>query len=177
MPHSERTHSPTQDHPAEPPSFPDNIPTAPLLRISLAKLLQSDASEQEKCWRACCELGFFYLDLRSDGSDGGDKGDEALLACVEQLFEAMKEFFDLPVGEKTGYDFAERGSYFGYKGYGKGIVDAEGRRDKNEFYNVRSSPSAFPYGVPCPWWNENGSSHAKLMVDNNNRYPKMTFSA
>jgi hypothetical protein len=47
------------------PPFPSTVPTAPLLRISLAKLLAHDTKEEERLWNACCDLGFFYLDLRS----------------------------------------------------------------------------------------------------------------
>ena len=53
----------------------------------------------------------------------------------------QEEFFQLPVEEKARYDFMEQGSYFGYKGYGAGIVDKEGNRDRNEFYNVSSYSS------------------------------------
>ena len=45
--------------------------------------------------------------------------------------------FDLPVQEKVKYDLKNQGSYFGYKGYGQGVIDAEGTKDRNEFYNVR----------------------------------------
>ena len=53
----------------------------------------------------------------------------------------QEEFFQLPVEEKVRDDFMEQGSYFGYKGYGAGIVDKEGNRDRNEFYNVSSYSS------------------------------------
>jgi len=46
------------------PPFPDNVPVAPLLRISLHKLLTGEQEEVDRLWKACCELGFFYLDLR-----------------------------------------------------------------------------------------------------------------
>jgi isopenicillin N synthase-like dioxygenase len=112
------------------PIFPNTVPTAPLLRISLRKLLARNSSEEERCWQACCELGFFYLDL--EGDDVGAK----LLKDADELFEVMKGFFNLPIEEKVKYDLKEKGSYFGYKGYGEGIVDKMGTRDKNEFYNV-----------------------------------------
>ncbi|OAG03119.1 Clavaminate synthase-like protein [Paraphaeosphaeria sporulosa] len=146
MPHSERTASPPADASAALPSFPDNVPTAPLLRISLAKLLRNDADEYERCWRACCELGFFYVDLQTEDGTG-----EALLEEVGQLFEVMKDFFGLPVEEKTKYDFADQGSYFGYKGYGKGIVDGKGTRDRNEFYNISKDDILnLSPPLPCP---------------------------
>lgn len=135
MPHSDHSASPTWDAFPDLPPFSKSVPTAPLLRISLSKLLAHDPDEEERCWKACCDLGFFYLDLHtSDASQEIDGG--ALLHNAEELFEVMKGFFELPVEEKTTYDFADKGSYFGYKGYGKGIVDKKGTKDRNEFYNV-----------------------------------------
>ncbi|KAK5006916.1 hypothetical protein LTR60_005848, partial [Cryomyces antarcticus] len=118
---------------ADLPPFPSDISTAPLLRISLSKLLAGSQEEEERLWKACCDLGFFYLDLRDD-KDGG-KGDERLLKDAASLFEVAKEVFDLPVAEKVKYDFKEKGSYYGYKGYGDGVIDKEGTKDRNEFYN------------------------------------------
>lgn len=134
MPHSDPSPSPPCDAFASLPPFPDNIPTAPLLRISLEKLLRHDPDEEERCWKACCELGFFYLDLRT--SDGQSIDGEALLQDAERLFDVMKGFYDLDIAEKIKYDLKDQGSYFGYKGYGEGIIDKQGTRDKNEFYNV-----------------------------------------
>ncbi|TKA67463.1 hypothetical protein B0A55_09518 [Friedmanniomyces simplex] len=65
------------------PPFLDNVPTAPLLRLKLAKLLSHDAEEEERLWQACRELGFFYLDLRSgpgistSSASSGSKRDSA----------------------------------------------------------------------------------------------------
>jgi isopenicillin N synthase-like dioxygenase len=145
MPHSDHSPPPQPSEAfADLPSFPDNIPTAPLLRISLSKLLASDAYEQERCWQACQELGFFYLDLRSDNG-------EALLEDVDHLFHLMETFYDLPVSEKVKYDFKSKGSYFGYKGYGEGIIDAKGTRDRNEFYNISKDDVLSLSGrLPCP---------------------------
>lgn len=47
------------------PPFPNTVPTAPLLRISLSKLVAGDEEEEGRVWDASCKLGFFYLDLRS----------------------------------------------------------------------------------------------------------------
>lgn len=53
------------------PSFPDDVPTAPLLRLSLRKLLEGDTDEENNLWRACCDLGFvskptvtIHIDIR-----------------------------------------------------------------------------------------------------------------
>lgn len=166
------------------PPFPEDVPTAPLLRISLSKLNQGDLEETGKLWKACCELGFFYLDLRgasdspnshpmssvlnestenvrqevsrADSATGhddhsakakdGNNGEfeveidgEQLLQDAEDLFRVGKSVFDLPVEEKVKYDLKDQGSYFGYKGYGQGVIDAAGTKDRNEFYNVRNN--------------------------------------
>jgi hypothetical protein len=110
-------------------------------------------------------LGFFYLDLRSDSlatngcyTDGEDRhtsghtndysngtdghtddvqiDGDSLLRDAAQLFRVGEELLDLPLQEKKKYDFAEQESYFGYKGYGSGIIDKTGTKDRNEFYNV-----------------------------------------
>ncbi|EDU41318.1 PcbC Isopenicillin N synthase [Pyrenophora tritici-repentis] len=160
MPHSDRSPSPTRDTFRGLPPFPDNVPTAPLLRISLQKLLQHDEEEQNRCWKACCELGFFYLDVRNANtpprSTNGDENEseqaidgDALLQDVDNLFSVMKEFCSLDVQEKTRYDFKAQGTYFGYKGYGEGIMDAKGTKDRNEFYNI-SKDDILSLSEPLP---------------------------
>ncbi|KAI4710241.1 hypothetical protein J4E89_004692, partial [Alternaria sp. Ai002NY15] len=126
MPHSDHSPSPPRDHFPDLPVFPDNVPTAPLLRISLQKLLDRDEEEQNRCWQACRELGFFYLDVRSSNiHSNGDSNNtydspavdgDALLQDVDMLFEIMRDLYDLDVSEKIKYDFKDQGSYFGYKG-------------------------------------------------------------
>ena len=46
------------------PPFPEDVPTAPLFRLSLKKLMKNDSEEIDRLWQASCELGFFYIDLR-----------------------------------------------------------------------------------------------------------------
>ena len=179
--HNKAEHSEADLNFLDLPPFPEDVPTAPLLRISLSKLVQGDQKEIDKLWEACCELGFFYLDLRgasidqnialkptpvndltegicekvgrADSATGDvesnkpenigefdvDINGERLLHDAEDLFGIGKDIFDLPVEEKINYDLKDQGSYFGYKGYGQGIIDAKGTKDRNEFYNVRSS--------------------------------------
>ncbi|KAK5134193.1 hypothetical protein LTR08_006853 [Meristemomyces frigidus] len=127
------------------PPFPDDVPTAPLLRLSLKKLLNRDPEEESNLWRACCDVGFFYLDLR-DGSpskrdsfheDGdGELNGDGLLKDAEALFQLGEKVFTLPDEEKLKYDMKDQGSYFGYKGLGAGVIDSKGTRDRNEFYNT-----------------------------------------
>lgn len=154
------------------PPFPSDVPTAPLLRISLQKLLDNDPTEIDRFYQTCCDVGFFYLDVRNaigsvdpsvqanghtnghthgntnghaNGATNGHTNGQtftgaidgnAFLSDADRLFGVAKEFYDLPVEEKIKYDFKDQGSYFGYKGYGAGLVDKEGNKDRNEFYNV-----------------------------------------
>lgn len=137
------------------PPFPNDVPTAPLLRLNYSAL-QSTPAERTAFFKASKDLGFFYLDLR------GDELGEKLLAESAKLFGVGEELFKEGAEELNKYDFSkgtrregggdgdwEEGrepSYMGYKSIGKGIVDAAGNRDKNEFYNVRHphrSPFSF----------------------------------
>ena len=53
------------------------------------------------------------------------------------MFELGPSVFDaLSVEEKDKYDYKANGSYFGYKGFGQGIIDAKGTRDRSEIWNV-----------------------------------------
>lgn len=112
------------------PVFPDDVPTAPLLRLSLKNLLAEDEDEIQKLSKACEEIGFFYLDIR----DAGEATN--LLADADKLFEIGTDLFELPLEEKQKYDFSAQKSYFGYKAQGVGVVDRQGNLDRNEFYNV-----------------------------------------
>lgn len=111
-----------------PPPFPDSVPTTPLLRLTLSKLLKRDAAELDRFFHACEELGFFYLDLRGSADE--------LLANADALFDVGKGLFNLSLDEKETFDFSSQNSYFGYKGQGAAVVNAEGDVDRNEFYNV-----------------------------------------
>lgn len=112
------------------PPFPKDILIAPLLRVKLSKLLREDQAEINLLFKACRELGFFYLDVR------GEIAGEELVGCARALFGEGQKVFDLPVEKKITYDLGSRGSHFGYKGYGAGTVDATGTKDRNEFFNV-----------------------------------------
>ena len=95
--------------------FPNTVPTAPLLRISLAKLLSGDAAEQDRVWKACRDLGFFYLDMRTNEQipDAGLLDGNAILDDADQLFQVGEGLFDLPLEEKQKFDHSKRNSYFG----------------------------------------------------------------
>ena len=110
--------------------FPDDVPTAPLVTVSLSKLLSGDPTERNRFYDASKALGFFYLDLR------GCAEGEALLHNADSMFLTAEHFFDLPVDIKQQYNFAAQGSYFGYKGMGGEVIDGAGNKDRNEIYNI-----------------------------------------
>lgn len=112
------------------PPFPDDVVTAPLLQLSLGKLLAGDAAEYERLFEASVDIGFFYLDLQ-DSEHG-----RSLLHDADDLFQIGERLFELPLDEKKRYDFSAQNSYFGYKGQGVAVVDKDGNLDRNEFYNV-----------------------------------------
>lgn len=114
------------------PPFPDNVQTAPLLRLSLEKLLAHDEAESERLLQACEDIGFFYLNLEDS------KTGSSLLNDADELFQVGGNLFDLDLAEKQQYDFSEQKSYFGYKAQGASVVDRNGNLDRNEFYNVCS---------------------------------------
>jgi hypothetical protein len=99
------------------PPFPEDVTTAPLLRISLFKLLAHDTKEEERLWRAACDLGFFYLDLRKsedqDHTNGYVNGDD-MLGEVDELFDLGRRVLGQDEAEKRRFDYAFKGNYFGY---------------------------------------------------------------
>jgi isopenicillin N synthase-like dioxygenase len=112
------------------PPFPDNILTAPLVTISLNKLVDNSQDEHARLFEAARSLGFFYLDMHS--SPAGER----LLQEANNMFALMEDFFGLPLEEKQKYDFAAQKKYYGYKGMGREVVDGKGTKDRNEIYNV-----------------------------------------
>lgn len=113
------------------PPFPEDVHTAPIATISLAKLLSKDGSECGSALEACRTHGFFYLDLTST-----EIGDD-LLSESEELLELSQQAFDHPVEEKQQYALVKGVSLFGYKE--AGVVkqtDPQKRPDTTEFFNV-----------------------------------------
>ncbi|RAL06155.1 putative oxidoreductase, 2OG-Fe(II) oxygenase family [Aspergillus ibericus CBS 121593] len=112
------------------PPFPSNVPTAPLVRLSLSKLQSHDVAESQRLLQACEDIGFFYLDLQ-DSTIGAN-----LLTLADELFTLGENLFSLSLKEKQKFDFARQDSYHGYKAQGAVVVDRQGNLDANEFYNV-----------------------------------------
>ncbi|OAA69220.1 oxidoreductase [Akanthomyces lecanii RCEF 1005] len=110
------------------PEFPTDVATAPLLRLSLLKLINHDATEIDRFINACCDLGFFYLHLDGPG--------DTIQEQSQQMFNIAEGLFDLPLEEKKKFDFSAHKTYFGYKHLGGSVADRTGRLDRNEFYNA-----------------------------------------
>ena len=92
---------------ASTPPFPDNVPTAPLVRISLEKLLNNDHDETTQCFTAYKDMGFFHLDLR------GTPQGQSIVNDADKLFDVGKQLYDLFLEEKQRYDFSAHKSYSG----------------------------------------------------------------
>ena len=133
------------------PPFPEDVPIAPLLRLSLKKLVENDPEEVERLWQASCDVGFFYLDCRgaveSSKHDSaqdlpeaitkkGKVNGDSLLKDAAAMFEFGPKVFQLPLEERKKYDYTDQPTFFGYKGYGRGVVDAKGTPDRSELWNL-----------------------------------------
>jgi isopenicillin N synthase-like dioxygenase len=113
------------------PPFPDNVPLAPIARISSKKLLEEDAEESRNVLEACQTYGFFYLDL-TDSPAG-----ETLIEESEKLLELSKVAFEPPREEKMKYELQKGVNLFGYKAAGTvKKTDKDLRPDTTEFFNV-----------------------------------------
>ncbi|KAI1499246.1 hypothetical protein F5X99DRAFT_291299 [Biscogniauxia marginata] len=126
MSHKEETHEFT---PELYPDFPEGFPTVELQTISLAKLLNNDAVEQDRVFEECKGRGFFYLEL------AGCEAGEIIANDSHKIALLGEEFFKLPLSEKTKYEWSGK-SLLGYKCAGATVTDKAGTRDKAEFFNI-----------------------------------------
>src|SRR5690349_11119634 len=82
------------------PPFPNDLPTAPLVKISLEKLVQDVDSERDLLFEACRHIGFFYLDLHNTFLG------KTLENSSEELGRlAEKTFLSLSQSEKDRYAY------------------------------------------------------------------------
>ncbi|KAK0259744.1 hypothetical protein LTR02_002605 [Friedmanniomyces endolithicus] len=113
------------------PPFPAELPTAPLVSVSLAKLKASDGAESKAFFDACRSLGFFYLD--TTGSPLGC----SLVAEAERLNDLQARFFKMPNHEKEEYAREKVDPFFGYRHGDLGTCHDDGTPKRNESYNMR----------------------------------------
>ena len=113
------------------PAFPSDVPTAPIARISLTKILSGNAAESAAALEACRTHGFFYLNLSN--TDIG----EALLSESEDLQELSQPAFDTSIDYKRKFALVKGVNLFGYKEAGTvKKTDPNHRPDTTEFFNV-----------------------------------------
>ena len=112
------------------PPFPDDITTAPLVSVSLAKLEAGDSAESDAFYKACQGLGFFYLQM-----DGSPLGEE-IVKEAEQLHALQKVFFERPKSEKDKFGRDIIDPFFAYRWAPMMWTDVDGQPKRNESYNV-----------------------------------------
>ncbi|EMD39822.1 hypothetical protein CERSUDRAFT_92312 [Gelatoporia subvermispora B] len=103
------------------PSFPEDLPTAPLLVVDYALLKSGDETEKGRLWKAATELGFWYL--KNHGSEHE----------VDEMFDVGTDIMRLPLEEKVKFEQANDGSIAGYKSPGANTIDDKGTGDLNEY--------------------------------------------
>lgn len=104
------------------PPFPPHIKSATLTTVDFTRLLEHDTAEIEKLYKTACTDGFLYLKNHDIDSS--------------PVFELASPLFSLPTEEKMNYDMGSTGYYFGYKPRGTQYVDAKGKPDTQEYYNI-----------------------------------------
>ena len=114
------------------PPFEDNVQTAPLVTISLQKLLDGDASESKAFFDSACQLGFFYLNLL-DSPMG-----ERMVQDAERLHKVQQDFFGLPNPVKDEYTTDKVDKFFAYRFIKSGVKGADGEFIRQESLNVGS---------------------------------------
>jgi isopenicillin N synthase-like dioxygenase len=116
---------------SELPPFPDNVPTVPIARISLSKILANDPNEGASALEACRTHGFFYLDLTSSPQG------ETLIQQSEDLLQLSYNAFNHPLESKREHALVKGVSLFGYKEAGTvKQTDPNHRPDTTEFFNI-----------------------------------------
>lgn len=113
------------------PPFGEGGKTAPLVSVSFAKLEAGDKEASDAFFKACKELGFFYLDML--GSELG----ETIVAEAEKLNTLQKEFFKLPNEVKDKYGRPHLHPFYAYRYSELDEKDENGVPLRSENYNVR----------------------------------------
>ena len=121
--------APVTSHHTLPP-FAEGIETAPLVSVSYAKLEAGDKETSDAFFKACKELGFFYLDLF--GSELG----ETLVTEAEKLDALQKEIFNLPHEVKDKYGRPVVDPFYAYRYENIAENDENGVPLRRENWNV-----------------------------------------
>jgi len=108
MPHKEEISEFTPD---QYPPFPEGeeFPCVELQTISLQKLVEHDAAEEDRVFEICKGRGFFYLDL------AGPESGETIRRGCEQIGHVGAQTMALPMEEKLKY-LPKQKQLFGFVG-------------------------------------------------------------
>ena len=79
------------------PSFPEDVPTADIAKISLSKLNKGNEVEAQEVYHECRTKGVFLLDLQND-PDG-----ERLLGDIKALYSIVSKVMSLDLEQKIRY--------------------------------------------------------------------------
>lgn len=112
------------------PPFAEGIKTAPLVSVSFAKLEAGDKGASDAFFKACKELGFFYLDMF--GSELG----ETIVAEAEKLNTLQQGFFKLPNEVKDKYGRPNLHPFYAYRYSEVNVKGEDGVPLRSENYNV-----------------------------------------
>ena len=74
----------------------DQDPVAQVQTIRFEGLSDGNVDEQARLHRACCDDGFFYLDMRGTAED--------INAAVEDIYRLETQLFKMPEKELMQYD-------------------------------------------------------------------------
>lgn len=90
------------------PPFPDDVPSAALSKVSLAKLYANDVDETRALFESCRSVGFFLLDL------SGHEAGEALIRDIDRVLDITKTTMELPEEVKMEYHAKPPNRLVGY---------------------------------------------------------------
>ncbi|PIG83057.1 hypothetical protein AARAC_004915 [Aspergillus arachidicola] len=107
---------------------------ASLTTISIARLMSHDREAEEELFRACTDLGFFYLDCRDHPSG-------QLTSQIDSVAAAALEFYSLPQSIKNEWEVnkdhtAGEEIVLGYKPAGSQTGSVAGKKDGFEGFMI-----------------------------------------
>ncbi|KAM3075715.1 hypothetical protein ACMFMG_007846 [Clarireedia jacksonii] len=146
-----------------PVAFPNDVPTIPLARISIAKLLSGDEEEAKTLFHVCSNEGFFYLDLNTEpkGQNFSNK--------AQKLHHVAKDVFqNVSIDDKLSFIPTDSSGHLD-TGYKCTSLDKDRNPDRVEFLNISH------YGLLCepekytlpPWLSKHEDLYRSFIEDGN----------
>ncbi|KAI0418526.1 2OG-Fe(II) oxygenase family oxidoreductase [Xylaria grammica] len=118
---------------------------ADIALIKYDRLLQKDPEEVARLFSACADWGFFYLDLRGDGTKG-------YIQKVDDLFAASRAYFAQPLEEKLKDTSEDIDIYniCGFKPMGPQGLDSGNMHQKSNGSENLRVPASLVYQPDAP---------------------------